>query len=494
MSSVRGARVRAPRVDLLVSDRAAPGGGTQGGSSTVARVAAVGALLAALVIVVFLLFSNGSGHSYHLLFQTGGQLVPGNEVLVAGQRIGLVDEIDLTDDWQADVTITTDEPLRDGTEAVIRSTSLSGVANRYVSITQGPTDSPELADGSVITGERTLTPVDLDQLFNALNPRARKGLQEVIQGFATTYGGAGEEANESYKYLNPGLSSTQRLLAEVTRDQQVFTDFLVDGSKVVTAIASRRDDLSGLVANGNTALGAIASQNEAFDRALVALPPALRQANTTFVNLRAALDDLDPLVATSKTATRDLAPFLRDLRPVARKAVPVFHDLRLTLVRQGRANDLNEILKDLPKLRRRGSTAFPATINALDASQDYVEVARPYMPDLLGWLTKFGQVTAYYDASGHYARVQPANSDIFAYDEAQDPAPNTGVLEPIPLSQQFDFFRNTPGALGPFLRCPGSVTQPNSGWPNPQDHPFLDNGNLGANDCDPSDVLIGALP
>jgi len=466
------------------------------GSSTLGRLAAIGALLAALVVVVLLLFGGGSDHSYKLLFETGGQLVPGNEVLVAGQPIGSVDKVDLTDDWQADIEITTDEPLHEGTEAVVRSTSLSGIANRYVSITPGPDSAPALADGSVIAGERTTTPVDLDQLFDALDEPTRAGLQQVIQGFATVYGGAGEQANESYKYLNPGLSSTTRLLEEVTRDQQAFTDFLVDGSKVVTAIASRRNDLSSLVSNANAALGAIASQNEAFDRALVALPPALRQANTTFVNLRATLDDLDPLVETSKTATRDLAPFLRDLRPVTREAVPVFHDLRLVLLRKGRTNDLNDILRDLPKLRKRGSTAIPATINALESSQETVEFARPYIPDLLGWLTKFGQVTAYYDASGHYARVMPANSDLFAYDENSDlnPTNNTGALEPIPLSQQFSFFQNTPGALGPFLRCPGSVTQPNSGWPNPQDHPFLDNGNLGPDDCDPSDVLLGSLP
>jgi phospholipid/cholesterol/gamma-HCH transport system substrate-binding protein len=462
---------------------------------TVARVATVGAVLAALALVLLLLFGGGgSNHTYKLLFETGGQLVPGNEVLVAGQPIGSVDEIDLTDDWQAEVTISTDEALNDGTEAVIRSTSLSGVANRYVSITQGPDNGEELEDGAVITGERTTTPVDLDQLFNALDGQARRGLQKVIQGFATIYEGAGEDANESYKYLNPGLSSTQRLLSELTRDQRVFTDFLVDGSKVVTAIAQRRNDLSSLVSNTNTALGAIARENDAFDRALLALPPALRQANTTFVNLRAALDDLDPLVATSKVATRDLAAFLRDVRPVASKAVPVFRDLRFVVRRNGRTNDLNELLRDLPRVRRSGSSAFPASVDALNASQNTVEFARPYIPDVLGWLTKFGQVSAYYDANGHYARVQPANSDLFNYDESLDPAPNTGVLDPIPPAQQFDFFENTPGALGPFLRCPGGVTQQNSGWPAPEDHPFLDEGKLGPEDCNPSQVPLGTLP
>jgi phospholipid/cholesterol/gamma-HCH transport system substrate-binding protein len=256
----------------------------------------------------------------------------------------------------------------------------------------------------------------------------------------------------------------------------------------MTAIAERRDDLSSLVVNASTSLGAIERQNESFDSALAALAPTLRQANTTFVNLRSTLDDLDPLVAATKPATRDLAPFLRELRPVAARAIPVFRDLRLALRRGGAANDLTELLTDLPALRKQGSTAFPASIDALDASQETVQFARPYMPDLLGWISKFGQVTSYYDANGHYAKVQPANSDIFRYDEAADPAPNTGVLDPIPPSQQFqdlEFEMST--------RCPGGATQPNSGWPSPQDHPFLDGGNL-AGACDPTDVPPGALP
>ena len=234
--------------------------------------------------------------------------MPGNQVQVGGHPIGTVDEIELTDDWQAEVTISVDEELHEGTTAVIRTTSLSGIANRYISVTPGPDNAPALDDEDVITAQDTTSPVDLDQLFDTFRPKERRALRNVIQGFATSYAGRGEEANETYKYLNPGLSTTQRLLAELTRDQQVFTEFLVDGSRVVNAIAERRNDLSALTSNANQALGAIARENDALDRTLVALPPTLRQANTTFVNLRAALNDLDPLVETSKSATRTWRP------------------------------------------------------------------------------------------------------------------------------------------------------------------------------------------
>ena len=99
------------------------------------------------MLVLVVLFGGGSGSKYHLVFENGGQLVSGNEVLRAGQKIGTVDDITLTDSGQAEVTISVDEPLHDGTTAQIRATSLSGIANRYVSISPGADNAPELDDG-----------------------------------------------------------------------------------------------------------------------------------------------------------------------------------------------------------------------------------------------------------------------------------------------------------------------------------------------------------
>ena len=83
---------------------------------------------------------------------------------------------------------------------------------------------------------------------------------------------------------------------------------MTDTAATVSAIAERRDDLAGLVANTNTAFRAIGDQNVALDRALELLPSTLRKANTTFVNLRATLDDLDALVDESKPATKGPGP------------------------------------------------------------------------------------------------------------------------------------------------------------------------------------------
>ncbi len=92
-------------------------------------------------------------------------------MLVAGQQIGKVDDIELTDDAQAEVTISVDEPLHEGTTAVdSRHVAVGDREPLRVASPRGPNNSPELEDGATLTGEHTTSPVDLDQLFNTFRP------------------------------------------------------------------------------------------------------------------------------------------------------------------------------------------------------------------------------------------------------------------------------------------------------------------------------------
>ncbi len=432
----------------------------------------------AVVLVAVLLFGGSSGIQYRFVFETGGQLVTGNEVLVAGQPIGTIDEIDLTDDGQAEVLATVDEPLHEGTTAVIRSTSLSGVANRYISLTRGADNVPEMGEGATISGADTTTAVDLDQLFNVFRSKERHALQKFIQGNGTIYAGKGQLANRAYKFLNPSLSASQRVFAELSEDSISLQRFLVDGAATFGALADRRGDLSSLIVDANTALGAVSNQNEALDRSLVALPGTLRQANTTFVNLRTTLDDLDPLVDAAYPATRNLAPFLRKLQTAAKDSRPVFKDLGEVVNLSGPNNDLRDALETLPTVEDEGSTAFPSAVTAMDASQSNLAFFRPYGPDVFGTIAKLGEASAYYDANGHYVRATLAASNIFDYDNG------TNSLDPIynDRSQQYDALD-----FGVFRRCPGGGTQQAADLSNP----FLDDGNLGPAQCDPTDIPPG---
>lgn len=448
-------------------------------------IALVALAVVALTVVYMLLASGGGGTTYKLQFETGGQLVPGNEVLIGGRPVGSVDAVELGDDAQAEITIEVERALHQGTTAVIRSTSLSGIANRYVSLFPGADNAPELESGSVIPQDKTTSAVDIDQLFDTFDEPTRRGLQNLIQGFATSYDGRGAEANLTYRYLSPSLTAVDKLVQEVNRDSRVLGEFLSNGSRVVTAIAERRDDLAGIVSNSNQALGAIASQNDSLDRALGALPPALRQANTTFANLRPALDSLDPLIETTGETTKDLAPFLRGLRQVLNRSDPVFDDLSVAVNISGPRNDLADAAGELPALRKRADSAVEPAVAALQSADPVLRFTRPYTPDLLGALAGLNAAAGFYDLNGHYVRALPSGMGIFDYNDG------TGVLDPIPSSQQFDEFGPFGGPnFKVFHRCPGGSTQVIAG-----SNPFLDAGGLTTpappGDCTATDVPQG---
>jgi phospholipid/cholesterol/gamma-HCH transport system substrate-binding protein len=442
---------------------------------TASRGVALVALVAAVVVVV-LLVGGGSKHEYKLVFQSAGQLVKDNDVQIGGRRIGRVADIKLRSDNLAEVRIQVDEPyapLHSGTTATIRSGSLSGVANRYIALAPGPNNAPKLDDGTELGLDKTTTSVDLDQLFDALDPKTRKSLQKVIKGSATQYAGKGEQANEALKYFNPALSTTSRLVNELDRDQQSLQDFIIYTARATTALAERRGDISGLVSNANTTSGAIASESESLNRALKALPTTLRQANTTFVNLRSTLDDLDQLVDASKPVAPRLAPFFRQLRPLVTDARPTIKDLSTLISRPGAGNDLIDLLRKQPRLTQVATPTFQHTIKGLQQGTPVLQFIRPYAPDLIGWFRDFGQSTANYDANGHFARISPI---VNAFQFTENPA--GGTLTALkPAERQVGL------QSGKIRRCPGSSTQAAADGSNP----YAPEGS----DCDPSIVPPG---
>jgi phospholipid/cholesterol/gamma-HCH transport system substrate-binding protein len=442
---------------------------------TLARGLALGALAVAVVVAVLLL-TGGNKHEYTLVFQSAGQLVKDNDVQIGGRRIGRVADIKLSNNNLAEVKIQVEEPyapLHQGTTAVIRSGSLSGVANRFISLAPGPNSAPKLEDGTTLGLDKTTTSVDLDQLFDALDPKTRANLQKVIKGSAQQYEGKGAQANEALKYFNPTLSTTSRLVNELDRDQQSLQDFIIYTARATTALAERRGDVSSLVSNANTASGAIASESASLNRALRALPLTLRQANTTFVNLRSTLDDLDELVDASKPVAPKLAPFFRQLRPLVADARPTIKDLRTLISRPGDGNDLIDLLRKQPRLTQVAKPTFAHTVKGLQQGTPVLQFIRPYAPDLIGWFRDFGQSTANYDANGHFARISPI---VNAFQFTDNPA--GGTLTALkPAERQVGL------QSGKIRRCPGASTQAAPDGSNP----YAPEGS----DCDPSIVPPG---
>ena len=128
-------------------------------TGTVARVAAVAALALAVVIVAVVVLGGERRQDVHIDFQNAGQLVKGDDVQVGGRRIGSGQGISLTNNNHRPIKVTIEDPyvpLHEGTTAIVRATSLSGIANRYIALTPGPNSNRSTAGGpgSVRTARR----------------------------------------------------------------------------------------------------------------------------------------------------------------------------------------------------------------------------------------------------------------------------------------------------------------------------------------------------
>jgi phospholipid/cholesterol/gamma-HCH transport system substrate-binding protein len=440
------------------------------------------------VLLLAVIFAGGDGYTVTARFQSAGQLVKGNLVQNAGRRVGLVKDIVLADDGEAAVTLDIDEdlaPLRTGTQATIRTASLSGVANRYVDLQLPPGEVTEtIDDGGEIPASDTTTAVDLDQLFGLFDAKTRKGLRNVVRGFGASYAGRSKEANEGWEYLNPSLVGARRLFGELTADQRGLERFIVDNAKLVSDISERRDDVTKLVDRLATTFAAIGAEKDALRGAIGELPGFMRRANSTFVNLRATLDDLDPLIDESRPVTPKLRAVLAELKPFARDAAPTFRTLSRLVRSKGEHNDLIDLANSVFGFRdiavrggrfngaeREGS--FAAGTKSLRAQTPMFAFQRPYAVDLTGWFDDFSH-SGIYDALGSASRVS-TNVSAFAF--------LNGALVPVPEDMRAQVI-NEVATLGQRNRCPGSTERPADDTSNP----FKPSQDF---NCDPSQIPPG---
>jgi len=143
------------------------------------------------------------------------------------------------------------------------------------------------------------------------------------------------------------------------------------------------------------------------------LPGTLRQANTTFHNLRPALDDLTPADQCDQGPARRTWPrFLRQLHPVLTRSRPRLQGPETARVNlNGKSNDLADATGFLTALQKAGRPMrCPSPSRAMQDSEPILSFLRPYTPDLTSGIAHLNQTGGYYDANGHYVRVQPAGN------------------------------------------------------------------------------------
>jgi phospholipid/cholesterol/gamma-HCH transport system substrate-binding protein len=421
------------------------------------------ALVLAIIIVsiLLLLFGTGAAHTVYAQFTDAGQLVRGDLVTVAGHQVGSVGSITLTPDGLARVQLNVDDsvwPIREGTRAEIRQLSLTGVANRFVGLELADSGAP-IAEGGTIAAQYTKGIVDLDIVLDALTPRVRSSLTEILRTGAYAFNGSTPALlNRALRDSNPALSQTAALGRDVVGDRFALERLVSSTAQVATALAARSSDLTGAVSSTAAALRQVATQRTALQDSLVRTPAVLRQARATLADTSYALSVLEPMLGHLAPLAPQVAALLRLTRPTIGGLVPLLHGIQALVSPAARALQLVTVIE------RRATPAIHALAVSVPPLTSILSAQRPYMPDLLaGFFTAVaGNSGGYYDANGHYARI----NSVFS-----GPSGSLGGLLNLVGGSKSPVLQLPGARTGMLATCPGGATPPAPDHSNPWTSP-----------------------
>jgi virulence factor Mce-like protein len=387
----------------------------------VKRVLAIGTVLLAASVVVVLATGAAapppSDYRVRAIFDNAFSVIPGEDVKVAGVKVGRVDALDVTPDQKAAVVLRIDRPgfkdFRRDAECTIRPQSLIG--EKFVECTptqprpDGAKAQPPLrriARGEgrgqyLLPVSQTSRPVDLDLIANVMRLPERQRLSIILNELGTAVAGLGPELRRAIRNANPALKETDKVLAILGRQNRVLEDLAADSDRIMAPLARDRRRVAGFVDSAAAVATAAASRDTQIEQTIRRLPAFLRQLRPTMTRLGSLSDEMTPVLRDLDAVAPDLNRFVLQLGPFSQAADPALTRLgQATVVGREALVKARPIVQDLGRF---ASAARPLSTNlrALTTSlrdTGGIERALDYI---------FYQVAAIngFDSAGHYLRA-----------------------------------------------------------------------------------------
>jgi ABC-type transporter Mla subunit MlaD len=399
-------------------------------------LATAGVLLAASALVVFAGGAGNDGGTYRVraIFMNAFSVIPGEDVKIAGVKVGKVESLDVTPDHKAAVVLRIDragfDDFRTDAECAIRPQSLIG--EKFVECTptqprpDGAQPAPKLRriDRSEGRGQyllpvsQTSKPVDLDLVNNTLRLPYRERLAVIINELGTGLAGRGGDLRQAIRNADPALKETDKVLKILADQNQVLADLTRDGDAILTPLARDRSRVADFVSQANTTAQATAERSTPLEQSIVKLPSFLRQLRPTMQRLGALADQMTPVLSDLGSQAPSINRFVKELGPFSEAGLPALQSL-------GHATDVGRpaLVKSKPILEDTGrfaSTAKPLADNlaALTTSlKDTGGVER-----LMDYIFYQVAATNGYDSVGHYLRAGLLLNQCSSYSITGSPA------------------------------------------------------------------------
>jgi phospholipid/cholesterol/gamma-HCH transport system substrate-binding protein len=279
------------------------------------------ALLAATIVNV----SFDATHSYRAVFSDVTGLEEGDDIRVAGVRVGEVEDIRIKDRTLAEITFTVSSkrPLLAGTHAVVRYRNLVG--QRYVALTEGAGDGTRLPPGGTIPLARTQPALDLNALLNGFKPL--------------------------FAALSP--SDVNQLATEIIKTLQgeggTVNSLLAHTASLTTTLADRDELIGSVITNLNTVLKTLDQRSGRFSG-------LLKQLRRVISGLSADRKPLGRSLVSIGNLAEATSGLLKDARPPLKDDIAELGELTGTLNKNEKT--VEGVLKRLPnKLNELTGTA-----------------------------------------------------------------------------------------------------------------------------------------
>jgi phospholipid/cholesterol/gamma-HCH transport system substrate-binding protein len=403
-------------------------------AAAIAGVACVGALA---VIVLLATAAGGSNRSYTVraIFDDAGNIISGEDVKIAGVKVGTVGSVTATPQAKAAVVLHISKPgfqdFRSDASCTVRPQALIG--EKYVDClptqprvegTPLPPPLQKVRNGQEGEGQRLLpventhSPVDVDLLGDINRLPERQRLTIILNELGAGLAGRGSDLSAVIRRANPALQELTKVFHILASENQVLAKLAVDSDQALKPFAAVRERVADFIVQSNKVAQASAAHRGALARNLRDFPPFLRE----------------------------LGPAMERLGRFAEQTTPVFTDLGAAAPGINRAftnlpafsNSSSTFFQNLGKTSKQSGPALVATKPLLNRLKALGNAGQPFagnLAQLLGSLRDTGGLERImdfiflgagaangYDALGHFLRAEGVGTTCLTY--ATKPVPN----------------------------------------------------------------------
>lgn len=251
---------------------------------------------------------------YHVtaIFKSGSDLVAGDDVDISGIQSGRVDSLTPTaNGTRVGMVLHSDAaPVFSDARAVIRQKNLLG--ETYVELNRGSSQSA-MPDGGTIAEDHTLTPVEVDQVLQALDPQVRDQLDVLINSLGQATAGRGADMNATAGDLSSIAVDLQAVSQTLANNSNDLDSLIADLRKVMDTLAAWHADFRAMLTDWDNVMAALASREHNLqgtiveqDRVTAILDQALSggaagQLHATIAEAPATLDRTNHYLADAAT-------------------------------------------------------------------------------------------------------------------------------------------------------------------------------------------------